>query len=52
MQLYEFIYGRKSEADLRVSDPEGQPIIKGFVLPHLPGNFIDDDIAKQVKEQS
>lgn len=41
--LLYFVYGSKSENDMKLSDGDGKPLIKGFVIPTLPKDFIKDD---------
>lgn len=42
-KLLYFVYGSKSENDMKLSDGDGKPLIKGFVIPTLPKDFIKDD---------
>lgn len=41
LKIYEFIYGRKLDSDVKLDTEEAVPTIKGFVLPIAPASFID-----------
>lgn len=48
-EMMQEVYGRKVDLDANIKGAEGIPIIKGFVIPTAPIDFIDDS-GKQ-KEQ-
>lgn len=49
--LMYYVYGHRSESDTIIRTEENDPfIIKGFVLPTAPENFIDDN-GKQMKQE-
>lgn len=49
--LMYMVYGSKSELDANLKAEDGVPLIKGFVLPIAPEDFIDKDIREQLPEQ-
>lgn len=40
--LMYFVYGSKSEVDASLKADDGVPIVKGFIIPMSPEDFIDD----------
>lgn len=42
-EMMDQVYGRKSDVDMSMKMDEGVPIIRGFVIPTAPEDFIDDD---------
>jgi hypothetical protein len=49
--LMYMVYGSKSEVDANIHDEGGVPLIRGFVLPIAPEDFIDKDIREQLAAQ-
>lgn len=49
--LMYMVYGSKSELDANLKAEDGVPLIKGFVLPIAPEDFIDKDIREQLPPQ-
>lgn len=51
-EITDRVEGRaRQDIDMNVSDDEAVPIIKGFVIPTLPEDFIDKDIIEQAGEE-
>lgn len=48
-EMMDQVYGKKTDIDMNFKTEDGIPIIKGFVIPTAPEDFIDAD-GKQ-KEQ-
>lgn len=48
--LMYMVYGSKSELDANLKAEDGVPIIKGFVIPAAPKDFIDDDGNQKEQE--
>lgn len=42
-QMIDQVYGRRTTLDVDISDNKTEPIIKGFVIPVAPADFIDDN---------
>lgn len=51
LKIYEFIYGRKLDSDVKLDTDEAVPIIQGFVLPIAPANFIDEN-GRQIDQNA
>lgn len=49
--LMYMVYGSKSELDANLKAEDGIPLIKGFILPTAPEDFIDKDIREQLPPQ-
>jgi hypothetical protein len=49
--LMYMVYGSKSETDMNVKDEGGVALIRGFILPTAPEDFIDKDIREQLPQQ-
>lgn len=49
--LMYLVYGSKSELDASIKDEGGVPLIRGFILPVAPEDFIDKDIREQLPQQ-
>ena len=49
--LMYMVYGSKSELDANLKAEDDVPLIRGFILPIAPEDFIDKDIRKQLPEQ-
>ena len=49
-EMMQEVYGRKTDIDMNLKAEEGVPIIKGFVIPTAPEDFIDAD-GKQKEQQ-
>lgn len=49
--LLYFVYGSKSELDANLKSEDGIPLIRGFILPTAPEDFIDKDIREQLPQQ-
>lgn len=49
--LMYMVYGSKSELDANLKAEDGIPLIKGFILPTAPEDFIDKDIREQLPQQ-
>lgn len=49
--LMYMVYGSKSELDANLKAEDGVPLIKGFILPTAPEDFIDKDIREQLPAQ-
>ena len=41
-EMMDQVYGRKSDVDMSMKMDDGVPIIRGFVIPTAPEDFIDD----------
>lgn len=41
-EMMQEVYGRKSDVDMNMKIDDGVPIIRGFVIPTAPEDFIDD----------
>lgn len=41
-EMMDQVYGRKGDVDMSMKMDEGMPIIRGFVIPTAPEDFIDD----------
>lgn len=41
-EMMQEVYGRKSDVDMNMKMDDGVPIIRGFVIPTAPEDFIDD----------
>lgn len=46
-EMMQEVYGRKTDIDMNVRAEDGVPIIKGFVIPVAPKDFIGDDGRQQ-----
>lgn len=42
-EMMDQVYGKKTDIDMNLKAEEGVPIIKGFVIPTAPEDFIDAD---------
>lgn len=42
-EMMDQVYGRKSDVDMSMKMDESVPIIRGFVIPTAPEDFIDDE---------
>lgn len=42
-EMMDQVYGRKSDVDMSMKMDDGVPIIRGFVIPTAPEDFIDDN---------
>ena len=42
-EMMDQVYGRKTDVDMNMKMDDGVPIIKGFVIPTAPEDFIDDN---------
>lgn len=42
-EMMDQVYGRKTDIDMNMKMDDGVPIIKGFVIPTAPEDFIDDN---------
>jgi hypothetical protein len=49
-EMMDQVYGRKTDVDMNMKTDDGIPIIKGFVIPTAPEDFIDDD-GNQMKQE-
>lgn len=49
--LMYMVYGSKSESDVNLKGEDGVPLIRGFILPTAPEDFIDKDIREQLPQQ-
>ena len=49
-EMMQEVYGRKTDIDMNLKAEDGVPIIKGFVIPMAPKDFIDDDGNQRVQE--
>ena len=49
-EMMQEVYGRKTDIDMNLRAEDGVPIIKGFVIPAAPKDFIDDDDNQRVQE--
>ena len=49
--LLYFVYGHRTENDTTITTDNDPHIIKGFVIPTLPEDFIDKDIRAQMGEE-
>lgn len=49
--LMYMVYGSKSELDANLKAEDGVPLIRGFILPVAPEDFIDKDIREQLPPQ-
>lgn len=49
--LMYMVYGSKSELDANLKGDDSIPLIRGFILPTAPEDFIDKDIREQLPEQ-
>lgn len=50
-EMMQEVYGRKTDIDMNLKAEDGVPIIKGFILPTAPEDFIDKDIREQLPPQ-
>lgn len=46
-EMMQEVYGRKTDIDMNLRSEDGVPIIKGFVIPMAPKDFIGDDGRQQ-----
>lgn len=44
-EMMDQVYGRNTTMDMNVKSEEGIPLIKGFVIPSMPGVLDDDETA-------
>lgn len=44
-EMMDQVYGRNTTMDMNVKGEEGIPLIKGFVIPSMPGVLDDDETA-------
>lgn len=42
-EMMQEVYGRKTDVDMSMKMDDGVPIIRGFVIPTAPEDFIDDN---------
>lgn len=49
-EMMDQVYGRKTDIDMNLRAEDGVPIIKGFVIPTAPKDFIDDDGNQKAQE--
>lgn len=49
-EMMDQVYGRKTDVDMSMKMDEGIPIIRGFVIPTAPEDFIDDNGRQMIQE--
>lgn len=49
-EMMQEVYGRKTDIDMNLRAEDGVPIIKGFVIPKAPKDFIDDE-GNQMRQE-
>lgn len=49
-EMMQEVYGRKTDVDMNLRSEDGIPIIKGFVMPLAPKDFIDDSGHQKAQE--
>lgn len=48
-EMMDQVYGRKSDVDMNMKMDDGVPIIRGFVIPTAPEDFIDNEGSQNPK---